>query len=58
MTRRVVVVTAGLTIPSSTRLLADQLAEATSTQVTARGEAVEIDHVALTLPIETETNPA
>ncbi len=37
MSRRIVVVTAGLTVPSSTRLLADQLAEATVAQVTARG---------------------
>lgn len=47
MSRRVVVVTAGLTVPSSTRLLADQIAEATTAQVTARGEAVEMDFVEL-----------
>ncbi|RYB93957.1 oxidoreductase [Nocardioides oleivorans] len=47
MSRRVVVVTAGLTVPSSTRLLADQLAEATSAQVSARGEALEVDFVEL-----------
>lgn len=47
MTRRVVVVTAGLTVPSSTRLLADQVAEATTSQVTARGEAVEMDFIEL-----------
>ena len=47
MSNRVVVVTAGLTVPSSTRLLADQVAEATSAQVTARGEAVEIEFVEL-----------
>ena len=47
MTRRIVVVTAGLTVPSSTRLLADQLAEATSAQVSARGEAVEVEFVEL-----------
>ena len=45
--RRIVVVTAGLTVPSSTRLLADQVAEATSTQVSARGEAVEMDYIEL-----------
>lgn len=45
--RRIVVVTAGLTVPSSTRLLADQIAEATSTQVTARGESVELDFIEL-----------
>ena len=43
MTRRLVVVTAGLTVPSSTRLLAEQLAEAVTTQVTARGEALEVE---------------
>ena len=47
MSRRIVVVTAGLTVPSSTRLLADQLAEATSTQVTARGESVDVEFVEL-----------
>jgi FMN reductase len=47
MTRRIVVVTAGLTVPSSTRLLADQLVEATSAQVTARGEAIEVDVIEL-----------
>ena len=45
--KRIVVVTAGLTVPSSTRLLADQVAEATSTQVGARGESVEMDFVEL-----------
>ena len=47
MTHRIVVVTAGLTVPSSTRLLADQVAEATTTQVTARGESVEMDFIEL-----------
>lgn len=47
MTRRIVVVTAGLTVPSSTRLLADQVAEAVATQVSARGEAVTFEHVEL-----------
>jgi FMN reductase len=47
MSRRVVVVTAGLTVPSSTRLLAEQLAEATTAQVTARGESVEMEFVEL-----------
>lgn len=45
MSRRIVVVAAGLTVPSSTRLLADQLAEATSAQVSARGESVELEFV-------------
>ncbi|NYE36420.1 FMN reductase [Nocardioides cavernae] len=47
MTRRIVVVTAGLTVPSSTRLLADQLAEATTAQVTARGEGLDVQFVEL-----------
>lgn len=41
MTRRLVVVTAGLGRPSSARLLADRIAAATTAAVTARGEAVE-----------------
>jgi FMN reductase len=47
MTRTVVVVTAGLSVPSSTRLLADQIADAVTAQVGARGEAVRIEHVEL-----------
>ena len=47
MTRRLVVVTAGLSVPSSTRLLADQLADAVRAQVTARGEAVAVEFVEL-----------
>lgn len=47
MTRRVVAVTAGLTVPSSTRLLADQLAEAVTAQVTARGEDLVVEFVEL-----------
>ncbi|HSU03899.1 MAG TPA: FMN reductase [Nocardioides sp.] len=47
MSRRIVVVTAGLTVPSSTRLLADQIAEAVSAQVSARGEAAEVDFIEL-----------
>jgi FMN reductase len=46
-TRRIVVVSAGLSVPSSTRLLADMLAEATSRAVNARGVEVEIEHVEL-----------
>lgn len=42
MSRRLVVISAGLSEPSSTRLLADQLAEATRSQVGARGESVEV----------------
>lgn len=47
MTRRIVVVSAGLGVPSSTRLLADQLADAVSAQVTARGESVAYDVIEL-----------
>lgn len=47
MTRRIVVVTAGLSQPSSTRLLADRIAEAVTTQVTARGEAATVEVIEL-----------
>lgn len=47
MTRRIVVVTAGLSKPSSTRLLADRLADAASAQVSARGEGAQIDVIEL-----------
>ena len=47
MSRRIVVVTAGLTVPSSTRLLADQIAQAASAQVSARGESAEVDFIEL-----------
>jgi FMN reductase len=43
MTRRLVVVSAGLSEPSSTRLLADQLADAVRAQVSARGEEVAVE---------------
>ena len=45
MTRTIVVLTAGLTVPSSTRLLGDQLADAVAAAVSARGEAVAFEHV-------------
>ncbi|MEU6558343.1 FMN reductase [Nocardia nova] len=47
MAHTVVVLTAGLSQPSSTRLLADQLADAVSAAVGARGEAVDIEVVEL-----------
>jgi FMN reductase len=47
MTRQIVVVTAGLSQPSSTRLLADQLAAAVTTAVTARGEAAAVEVIEL-----------
>lgn len=47
MSRRIVVVSAGLSQPSSTRLLADRIAQAVTAQVTARGESTEIEVVEL-----------
>ncbi|MEU8901626.1 CE1759 family FMN reductase [Nocardia sp. NPDC048505] len=47
MTRQVVILTAGLSQPSSTRLLADQLGAAVSAAVSARGESVELTVVEL-----------
>ncbi|WP_298887401.1 FMN reductase [uncultured Serinicoccus sp.] len=47
MTRRIVVLTAGLSQPSSTRLLADRLADAVVTQVSARGESATVEVVEL-----------
>jgi FMN reductase len=45
--RRLVVVSAGLSVPSSTRLLADRLADAVLSATQARGTGVEIEHVEL-----------
>lgn len=45
--RRVVVVSAGLSNPSSTRLLADLLAEAAETAIEARGSEVVVEFVEL-----------
>lgn len=42
MTRKVVVLSAGLSQPSSTRLLADQIAGAVDAEVSARGEGLDI----------------
>ena len=47
MTRRLVVVSAGLSEPSSTRLLADQIVDAVRAQVSARGEDVSVEVVEL-----------
>jgi FMN reductase len=47
MTRRVVVLSAGVSVPSSSRLLADQISSALQAQVSARGESVEIEVVEL-----------
>ncbi|KAA1415827.1 NADPH-dependent FMN reductase [Nocardioides humilatus] len=45
--KRIVVVTAGLSVPSSTRLLADLLADASGRAVEARGAEVEIEVIEL-----------
>ncbi|WP_182376362.1 FMN reductase [Nocardioides sp. WS12] len=45
--KKIVVVSAGLSVPSSTRLLADQIGAATERAIRARGEEVEIQHVEL-----------
>lgn len=47
MTRRIVAVSAGLSEPSSTRLLADRLLEAVDRHVTAHGEEVTVEVVEL-----------
>ncbi len=47
MTRRLVVVTAGLGTPSSTRLLSDRLAAAVTRTLQAAGETVELEVVEL-----------
>jgi FMN reductase len=47
VSRRIVVVTAGLSQPSSTRLLADQVADAVTTAVTARGEVATVEVIEL-----------
>lgn len=47
MTRRIAVVTAGLSQPSSTRLLADRLAEATDRALRLYDEQVQVDVIEL-----------
>ena len=47
MMKRLVVVSAGLSVPASTRLLADRLADAVVSATEARGTSVEIEHVEL-----------
>jgi FMN reductase len=46
-TRRIAVVTAGLSKPSSTRLLADRLAQATVEELAARGVTAEVTTIEL-----------
>ncbi|MGW4770304.1 FMN reductase [Nocardia sp. NPDC004278] len=43
MSRRIVVLSAGVSQPSSTRMLADQLAAAVSAAVGGRGESIELE---------------
>lgn len=47
MPRHIIVLSAGLSQPSSTRLLADRISSAVETQITARGEAAEIEVIEL-----------
>jgi FMN reductase len=47
MSKHVVVVSAGLSVPSSTRLLADRLGDAVASAVEARGAEVAVEHVEL-----------
>ncbi|GAA3657959.1 NAD(P)H-dependent oxidoreductase [Nocardioides ginsengisoli] len=47
MTTRIVVVSAGLSVPSSTKLLADKLGDAVERAVGARGQEVDVEHVEL-----------
>lgn len=47
MTRRIAVVSAGLSNPSSTRMLADRLAQATVGELRARGVEAEVDVIEL-----------
>lgn len=47
MSRKLVVISAGLSVPSSTRLLADRISGAVQREVTARGERLEVEVVEL-----------
>ncbi|MFD6894785.1 FMN reductase [Rhodococcus sp. NPDC060086] len=47
MSRRLIVVTGGLSQPSSTRLLSDRISDAVIAAIEARGEAVDVDVVEL-----------
>jgi FMN reductase len=46
-TRRIAVVSAGLSVPSSTRILADQLGAASAGALRSRGESVQVDVIEL-----------
>ncbi|MFN8076718.1 MAG: CE1759 family FMN reductase [Kineosporiaceae bacterium] len=47
MTRRIVVLSAGVSVPSSTRLLADRIGDAVRSAVGARGERAEVEVIEL-----------
>lgn len=47
MTRKIVAITAGLSTPSSTRLLTDQIVDATQAAVSSRGERLEVEVIEL-----------
>ena len=47
MTKKLVVISGGLSQPSSTRLLADRIAGAVTREVTARGEALDVEVIEL-----------
>lgn len=47
MSRKLVVMSAGLSVPSSTRMLADRISGAVQREVTARGEGLEVEVVEL-----------
>ncbi len=47
MSRSIVVISAGVSVPSSTRLLADQMSTAVQAQVGARGEAAAVEVIEL-----------
>lgn len=45
--KKLVVVSAGVSDPSTTRILADRIAEAVEAQVSKRGEGVQVEYVEL-----------
>ncbi|PWJ86635.1 MsuE subfamily FMN reductase [Pseudaminobacter salicylatoxidans] len=47
MSRRIVILSAGLSQPSTTRLLADRIGQAVQAQITGRGESAEVEVVEL-----------
>lgn len=47
MARTLVVISAGLSVPSSTRMLADRISGAVQREVTARGESLDIEVIEL-----------